>query len=81
MLLMKNNEYEGKIIYLDRDRPNEYIYFENKQFKEMAEYIEEHYGYEGAMWDVIKQSNNFNVLLEFLEEDGVYYEIEDKEWG
>ncbi|HFJ9279560.1 MULTISPECIES: hypothetical protein [Bacillus] len=49
MLLMKNNEYEGKIIYLDRDRPNEYIYFENKQFKEMAEYIEEHYGYEGAM--------------------------------
>jgi hypothetical protein len=38
-------------------------------------FCEQEYGYEGEAWELIKKSNDFHELADFLTGDGIYAEV------
>ena len=46
--------------------------YEFTNFDKAIKVLSEDYGYEGLAWEMVKASNDFEVLEDFLSEDGVY---------
>lgn len=46
--------------------------YEFTNFDEAIKVLSEDYGYEGLAWEMVKASNDFEVLEDFLADDGVY---------
>jgi len=51
-------------------------YLEFRNFDKAVEGLELEYGYEGMGWEMVKASGDMDVLLDFLESDGINAEVE-----
>ncbi|EKN67474.1 hypothetical protein P9E76_01590 [Schinkia azotoformans] len=49
--------------------------YEFTNFERAVKSLEEEYGYEGFAWDMVVASNDFEILCEFLSDDGIDAEI------
>lgn len=50
--------------------------FEFTRFERAVSELQEEYGYEGLAWDMIVASGDFDVLCDFLNDDGLHAELE-----
>lgn len=50
--------------------------FEFNNFHKAVRELEEEYGYEGFVWEMVVASGDFEVLEGFLSDDGLQVEIE-----
>lgn len=51
--------------------------YEYTNFNKAIKVLEEEYGYEGLAWEMVKASNDMEILAEFLEQDGISAEVEE----
>lgn len=51
-------------------------YLEFNSFDKAIEGLELEYGYEGIRWEMVKSSGDMDVLVVFLEFEGIYVEVE-----
>jgi len=51
--------------------------FEFMGFERAVSELQEEYGYEGFAWDMVVASDDFEVLRDFLNDDGLYAELTD----
>lgn len=46
------------------------------RFRQAVKTLQEEYGYEGLAWDMVVASDDFEILADFLEADGLHVELE-----
>jgi hypothetical protein len=61
------------------DDPNVLGYRKFTDFNDAIKFCEAEYGYEGPAWECVKQTKDFYELESFLNEDGVFAEVEETE--
>ncbi|MDZ5712261.1 hypothetical protein [Jeotgalibacillus haloalkalitolerans] len=49
--------------------------FEFTRFRQAVSELEEEYGYEGLAWEMVVASDDFDVLCDFLNGDGLNVEL------
>jgi hypothetical protein len=52
--------------------------FEFTRFDRAVSEFQEEYGYEGLAWEMVVASNDFEILCEFLNSDGLDAELEEE---
>lgn len=50
--------------------------FEFTRFAQAVRELEEEYGYEGFAWDMVVASGDFEILADFLGNDGLVVELD-----
>lgn len=53
--------------------------FEFNRFDRATETLQEEYGFKGFGWDIVVASGDFEVLYDFLIDDGIFAELENNE--
>lgn len=53
--------------------------YEFTRFEKAVATLQEEYGYEGLAWDMVVASEDFEILQDFLNDDGVLAEINEEE--
>ena len=51
--------------------------FEFTNFDKAVKVLQEEYGYEGFMWEMVVASGDFEILEGFLSDDGLQADIEE----
>lgn len=52
--------------------------YEFRKFEKAVAVLAQDYGYEGLGWDMVVASGDFEVLAEFLSDDGIDAEVEEE---
>ncbi|MGG0667880.1 hypothetical protein ABE073_05040 [Lederbergia citrisecunda] len=50
--------------------------YEFTSFQQAEDVLQQEYGYQGFAWDMVVASDDFEILCDFLNSDGVHAELE-----